>query len=188
MEYYILLGKHCVLLGLLVGCLYTDLARGKIYDYAVLPALFVGLLLNFMLGGLWDGGLQGVNLGSALLATVLAGGVFLWPYAKGGIGGGDVKLMAAVGALGGFHELYIILALIYTAVLGAAMAAVLLIWRGKFLEGLKGSLRFVFSLKRVDAKEDEAEGDEPEKLTIPYGTAICLGSTLAWFVTELGAW
>jgi len=186
MEYYILLGKHCVLLGLLVGCLYTDLARGKIYDYAVLPALFAGLLLNFVLGGLWDGGLQGVNLSSALLGTVLAGGIFLWPYARGGIGGGDVKLMAAVGALGGFHELYIILALIYTAVLGAAMAVVLLIWRGRFREGLTRSLRFIFSLKRVDENDGESEGEQPEKLTIPYGTAICLGSTLAWFVTELG--
>ncbi len=186
MEYYILLGKHCVLLILLVGCLYTDLANGKIYDYAVLPAFVLGLLLSFALGGLWDNGLQGVNLGSSLLAAVVAGGVFVWPYAKGGIGGGDVKLMAAVGAVGGFHDLYVVMALIYTAVFGAAMAVVLLIWRGRLWEGLKGSLRFVFSLKRVDVEEGKAEDEEPEKLTIPYGTAICLGSMLAWFVTELG--
>lgn len=189
MQDYILLGKHCLLLGVLVVCLYTDLARGKLYDYAVLPALVLGLLLNYVVGGFWDGGLQGTNLGGALLGAGLAGGIFLWPYLRGGLGGGDVKLMAAVGALGGFHRLYIVLALVYTALIGAAMAVLLLIWHRKLWEGVKGSFRFIFSLKRVDRDKDEEESDEERAatLTVPYGTAICLGSTLAWFVTELSA-
>jgi len=182
---YMLLARHCLLLTLLVISLYTDLARGRLYNFISLPALFVGLLLNYVLGGLWEGGASGANLGGSLLAVAVAGGIFLWPYLKGGIGAGDVKLICAVGAVGGFYNLYLLFALVYSAIIGALMAVLVLIWRRKLWEGLKGSVRFVFSLKRVDKGQDSSKEEAPGRITVPYGSAIAIGSTIAWFVVEL---
>jgi len=67
-------------------------------------------------GGLADG-LVGCTWGFA---------VFLIPYGLGGLGGGDVKLMAGFGALIGLRG--VIPALILTACAGVATALIYLLW------------------------------------------------------------
>ena len=180
--------RHCLLFGLLIICVYTDLAHRKIYNWCTLPAIVVGLLLSYAMGGLWDGGWLGVNLGSAALALALVGVIFGWPYARGGIAAGDVKLILAVGAIGGLHNAFTPYAVFYSALIGALMAVLALIWRGKLKEGLKGAVHFTFSTQRLRASgEDELEEKKPSVsgVTVPYGLAIALGSVIAWYQVEL---
>jgi prepilin peptidase CpaA len=69
----------------------TDLWRFKIYNVLTLPLLLSGLVYHFLVGG--TGGLA-----ASLLGAVFGFAVLLLFYVMGGMGAGDVKLMAAVGA------------------------------------------------------------------------------------------
>jgi len=177
-----LLLKYCPLFVVLIAAVYTDIAHGKIYNWCTLPAIALGLLVNLALGGLWQGEYQGANLGSSLLACGLVLVIFGWPYLRGAIAAGDVKLMLAVGALGGFHRMFIVRALVFTAIIGAVMALVAVIARGRLAEGLKGALRFTFSLKRLPETDGSEEGASG-RIAVRYGVAISIGSIIAWFLS-----
>jgi prepilin peptidase CpaA len=68
-----------------------------------------------------------VGLADGMLGATLAFAVFLIPYLLGGMGGGDVKLMAAFGALTGAQG--VLPALILVAMAGAATAILFLAYR-----------------------------------------------------------
>ena len=180
----VLVFRHCLLFILLITCVYTDVARGKIYNWCTLPAIGLGLGTNYVIGGLVDGGLSGANLISALVAVALVAVLFGWPYLRGGIAAGDVKLILAVAAIGGMHEFFTAYALLYSALVGALMAVLVFIWHGELWKGLKKGLRFTFSVGRIgEGKEEEA----PARITVPYGCAIAIGSIIAWYLVELPA-
>ncbi|MFP4176699.1 MAG: A24 family peptidase [Planctomycetota bacterium] len=182
----ILIVRHILLFLLLVITVYTDLARGKIYNWATLPAIGLGVGVNFVLGGVFDGGMTGANLTSSLLAMALVALLFGWPYWRGGIAAGDVKFMLAVGALGGLHRLFTPYALLYSSLIGALMAVLVFIWRGELISGVGRAIRFTFSARRVDMMEKDNEAGEDHKLiTIPYGCAIATGTIIAWYLVEL---
>ncbi len=89
--------------------------------------LAAGLILQTVQGG-WRGA------GAALLGTAAGAGVFLIFYLLGGMGGGDVKLMAGFGAVLGVRRL--LEAALWTAGCGGLMAALVIgfgavrrIWR-----------------------------------------------------------
>ena len=65
-------------------------------------------------------------------------------FYMGGVGGGDVKLLAAIGAIGGYP--FILWASSYMAVVGATMAVAALLWRGKLKESAGKIGRFVHSI------------------------------------------
>jgi len=178
--------RHCLLFGVLIAAVYTDLAQGKIYNWCTLPAIVAGLLVNYALGGLLDGGWAGANLGSSVLGLLVVGLVMGWPYLRGGIAAGDVKLMLAVGAIGGMHGYFVLYALLYSSLIGALMALVALVWRGKLREGVRGALRFTLSIRRLQPDGPES-GTPGSGITIPYGFAISIGSVIAWYLTAFTA-
>ena len=163
------LARHVCLLALAVVCVYTDLARGRLYNVVTIGGLLVGLAIAYLLDAASPGY---VNLRGALLAAALGGGVFFALYLTGGMGAGDVKLMAAVGALGATWR-FAVLALVYTALVGAVIALGVLIWKGRVLQGLKDSARTLFTFR--GGKRD---GKAPTH--IPYGVAIGIGTIWAW--------
>ena len=67
-----------------------DVRSRRIPNFITAPALLLGLLLHMERGGWRD-------MFSALAAGLICGGVFLIFYLAGGMGAGDVKLIAAVG-------------------------------------------------------------------------------------------
>ncbi|MDB5350316.1 MAG: Type leader peptidase family protein [Planctomycetota bacterium] len=69
----------------------TDLWRFKVYNVLTFPALLGGVLVSS-----WLGGLSG--LGYSLMGAAVGFGVLLLFFALGGVGAGDVKLFAAIGA------------------------------------------------------------------------------------------
>jgi len=80
------------LAAVLVTAMCTDLRSSRIPNWLTFPAMGCALLAHA-----WLGGLQGALFSLAGLGTGL--GLFLILYVTGSIGAGDVKLMAAVGAI-----------------------------------------------------------------------------------------
>jgi len=79
---------------LLVTAMCTDLRSSRIPNWLTFPAVGAALISHA-----WLGGLQGALFSLAGLGAGL--GLFLILYVTGSIGAGDVKLMAAVGAIMG---------------------------------------------------------------------------------------
>ena len=150
---------------LLIVAAYTDLNDKKVYNWTTIPAIFLGLAFHALLGG-WSGGLN------SLCGFGVGFGVLLVLYLMGGMGGGDVKLMGAVGALGGYP--FVLWALFYTALTGGLMAALVLIWRGSLWEGLKRSARLLLTLS--GSRQDDEDPGDRERREIPYALAIVIGT------------
>ena len=74
----------------------TDLRSSRIPNWLTFPAMGFALA-----GHAWLGSMHGVLFSLAGLGTGL--GLFLLIYLAGGIGAGDVKLMAAIGAFVGVY-------------------------------------------------------------------------------------
>jgi prepilin peptidase CpaA len=97
-----------------IACV-TDLRTRRIPNVLTFGAALAGLLYQFATGGI-DG------LGQAAAGWLVGAVVFILPFALGGLGGGDVKLLAALGAwLGPGDALWLAL---YTGVAGGVMAIV----------------------------------------------------------------
>lgn len=133
-----------------------DLARRHIANWIPAAALAGGFGWQIGRGG-WQGAL------TALGGTVVGFAVFLIFYLLGGMGGGDVKLMAGFGALLGAGRL--LEAALWTAGIGGIMAVAVLGWKA-----LRRSSR---GSENLTAEQREREA------TIPYAPAIALGVWLS---------
>ncbi|MCK9221419.1 MAG: A24 family peptidase [Limnochordia bacterium] len=151
-----------LILGLLYSS-YTDYRTNRIYNIVTIPLIGFGFAANSIYYGF-------TGLVSSLLGCLLSSAPLFIAFLLGGLGGGDVKLMAAVGALKGID--FGILALFFTVTVGALWALVLLAKHGEL-----GSLIQRLVTGRLT--------DCSSKLTLPYGIAITCGSLLALGVSWL---
>ena len=104
---------------IMAACLYADLRTGRIPNLLTVPFACGGLLYHCVLLGIPAGGLfalKGLGLGCLLL--------FL-PFALGGMGGGDVKCLGALGAWMGPERIFWIF--LYGAMIGGLIALALLV-------------------------------------------------------------
>ncbi|MHB0968180.1 MAG: prepilin peptidase [Thermoanaerobaculia bacterium] len=102
---------------LAAAAVYVDLRRRAIPNRLTLPALLVGLGVTFFADG-WRGAL----IALAVVAAVFAAGFVL--HAVGVVGGGDVKLFAAIAAA--ITPAAFVDVLIWTALFGGLVALVVL--------------------------------------------------------------
>jgi prepilin peptidase CpaA len=117
-------------------------------------------------------------MGMAAVAGVAGGAVFLLFFVVGGMGAGDVKLMAAVSTIAGFGHLVEIL--IAIALAGGLFAVGLAAARGR----LKATLANVGTLIHHHAvagilPHPELNLHNPKALRLPYGVPIAVG---CWIV------
>lgn len=151
-------------------CMVTDLLRRRIPNVVTFPAAAIGLVLGLGLGD-WKSFLLsagGLAVGFALM---------ILPYYVGGMGAGDVKLMAALGALMGLAA--IVQIFLYTAIIGGVIAVISALSRGT----LKRAFRNIFDwttslvLQRVGGVRGGLKGTQLAHTAgmIPYGVAIALG-------------
>ncbi len=142
--------------------LYFDLRWRIIPNWLTYGALFVGLLLNGVLAG-------GGGFISALLGAGAASIIFVPLFFMGGFGGGDVKLMAALGAIGGLKLACNIL--LITALLGGLMGLIQVIFKG----AVRHTMQRLFLLITGQKKALMADRQGPQ-LSMPYGLAITAGT------------
>jgi len=166
--------RDAVLLVLLAICFYTDAARQRIYNVVTLPAIAVGLLLNLALAGLT--GLKMSVLGAAVGFCAL----FLL-FILGAMGGGDVKLMAAVGAIKAYP--FVVSSLVYSFLVGGFIGIAVLIWKQKFWRTTYGLLRWSIG-KVLPFPSQPLDPKTMEK--VPFGVAIVIGTIWAEVMRMLG--
>lgn len=160
---------------LLVLAVICDLRTRRIPNALTVTGLLTALALGALAG--WQpflAGLAGAGVALALSLPLVM---------LGGLGGGDAKLLAAVGAYLGPADL--LTALLITALVGGAMALALAVHRGQ----LRQTLAHVGGLL---ARLGRPTGGDPQPaprtirtagaLTIPYGVAIGVGA----LVTAMG--
>jgi leader peptidase (prepilin peptidase)/N-methyltransferase len=108
----------CVLLPALVALTAIDLDHQMIPDAITLPGILIGLVINLASRRIsWLDSVVGILLGGGLFLVIIL-------VSRGGMGGGDLKLGAMLGAFLGWKVL--IVALFVAIVLGGAIGAVLL--------------------------------------------------------------
>jgi prepilin peptidase CpaA len=141
-------------IAMLVAILATteDLRRRTISNKTTVGAFALGLAAQTVLYGL-------KGLGSALAGTAAGFLVFLVFFVLGGMGGGDVKLMAGFGAILGLGRIW--QAALLTAILGALFAMAYLLVR---------------KIRGKSTNHDKATTPE----AIPYAPAISLGALLSF--------
>lgn len=149
---------------LLVTASVLDAQTQKIPNWLTVPFI-IGPVLGF---GLIDGtagilfSIKGLGLGLGLL---------LIPWLMGGMGAGDVKLMAAVGALTGAERVF--WAFACTAILGGVYALGALLVDKRRRRNLVAKLKTLFLAGEVISIPSEK--DQPVQ-KIPYGVAIAVGT------------
>lgn len=113
-----------VLLAALIAITAIDLQHLLIPDVITVPGVLVGLVANITIGRIsWLESAVGIVLAGALFLTIIL-------VSRGGMGGGDLKLGAMLGAFLGWKAL--LLALFVAIVLGGVVGIALL------LSGLRG--------------------------------------------------
>jgi prepilin peptidase CpaA len=91
------------------------------------------------------------------------------------MGGGDVKLMAAVGALKGYP--FVVSALFYSLIVGVVIGVAMLIWNRKTQRTFKNLFFVVGSRLSPMIPKRDIKREETQK--IPFGLAIVLGTVWA---------
>jgi prepilin peptidase CpaA len=128
-----------------------DFRRGLIPNWATLGGIVAGILGHAIHGWLsddWSAGLAhaGWSLGGLVFCSLAP----LAMYRSGAMGGGDVKLFAAIGAL--CQPLLGIEAQMYALVVAAIVAPARLAYEGKLLRVLSDSLSIFLSSFRAQAQ------------------------------------
>jgi len=160
-------GTLLIPLALTLWIAWGDLKSRRIPNYLTLGAAVAGLAYNFLshgFPGLADGFL-GMLLGFALL---------ILPYIWGGMGAGDVKALAALGAwLGPQLTVYLFC---YMGIAGGVIAVGYLAWQGILWGKIKQGWTFLLNLilcRQCGAPKPPSADQLTEG--IPYGVAIAVG-------------
>lgn len=147
-----------------------DVKSRRIPNLLTGPALLLALCLHLALDG-WHG------LFSALAAGFICGAVFFLFYMAGGMGAGDVKLIAAAGCFAGLPDTAYLLC--YTAIVGGVMALGLAVMRGRLGETIKNVISIGrHHLQQGLAPHPELNVRNQHQLRLPYGVAIAAGCLL----------
>ena len=153
-----------------IGAAYHLRSR-RVPNFVTAPAFVFGLLLHFTLGG-WR------QLLSAAAASLVCGVIFFLFYLAGGMGGGDVKLIAAIGSVAGLSLVGPVLVL--TSVAGGVMALGLALYRRQLKETCRrvGVLVAHHTTAGLQAHPEFNIGNT-ETLRLPYAVAIAIGCALS---------
>lgn len=159
----------CALLCAVVGAVY-DVTIRRIPNAYTVPAMVFALGLHFTLGG-WR------RLGAAAVAGLFCGFLFTLFYLAGGMGGGDVKLITAVGCYAGLSRVGPLL--IWTSLAGGVMAVGLALYRRRLKETLMniGTLAVHHGSAGL-VPHSELNLRNEQTLRLPYALAIAAGSAL----------
>jgi prepilin peptidase CpaA len=165
-----LLDKYLLLCALAIASVgaVKDFRGLRIPNWLTYSGLIAALIVRVGLGG-WPG------LRGGLAGLLFAGGIFLLLFLLGGMGGGDVKLMAAVGAWVGFAQVGILL--IISAIAGGLLAVGYVLVHKRMLESLRNVVELVrHHLTEGFAPHPTLNVQREGTLRLPYGLAIAIGT------------
>ncbi len=146
----------------------------KVPNWITFPMILSGWLASGIIYG-WAG------VGASLWGTAIGLGLLLPAYAIGGMGAGDVKLLAGVGAWVGASQTF--WAFIVSAIIGALIAVIMVVVSRKWRHHQKQffSIANEILIIRSPSKLSEiAAKRKPSMMLLPYGIPIAIG-TIAYF-------
>jgi prepilin peptidase CpaA len=136
-----------------------------------------GAAVAFALNGI-SGGMQGIGFSAAGFAAGIA--LMLIPFLFGGIGGGDVKLLAAVGAFKG--TAFVAVAFLGAAVAGGVIALSVAVAGKQLRPTLRNMKAIVVMLLLRTNPRLIIDMEENGKGVFPYAGAIAAGAAAAFFI------
>lgn len=164
----------------LIVAAYIDGKQLRVPNWLTYPMVFSGIIYNtcmFGWAGLWWS-VVGMFVGLLCLLPL---------YAVGGMGAGDVKLMAGVGAWLGWA--ITLKAFAATAIVGAVMAVVMIWYKKSFVKHYGNLLTILHEWKTFykDPRELSRRAAErkPTMFLLPYGIPICVGSIAYFYLAGL---
>jgi prepilin peptidase CpaA len=123
--------------------------------------------------GLAASGVSGISLAAAFVGFALGLALMLPGHLLGATGAGDVKLMAAVGAIVGPGM--VVSAFLFTAVAGGVLAVIVAVRRQRLSATIAGTARLVSTPR--EAREELKSATPCSRFA--YGPAIAVGSLVA---------
>ena len=165
------LSRLVVLIMLAVVAAVYDITSRTIPNWATAAGLVGGLALAAMAGM--------AELGFRVLAALVVLALSLPLFARGIVGGGDVKLLVAVATLVGFARLPE--TLIFACIAGAVIAVAEATRRGFFLPLVLDARDVAVYYLTVGRRGRRVPKTQGTQLTVPYGVAIGMGALAAWF-------
>jgi prepilin peptidase CpaA len=160
---------------LLIWAAWIDGRQLRVPNWLTFPMVLSGLVFNSFAG-------NGIGFQESLVGMLVGLACLLPLYAVGGMGAGDVKLMAGIGAwLGGWVTFY---AFLVSAVVGGIMALLMAVRSGNFNKHYANFLTILAEFQLYASRPSElskiAAERKPRMMLLPYGIPICIGS-LAYF-------
>jgi prepilin peptidase CpaA len=148
-----------------------DVRSRRIPNWLTGPALLFGLGLHLALGG-------ACQLGWSAASALIAGAVFVVFYIAGGMGAGDVKLMAALASIAGIENVTNLL--LASVIIGAVFAIALALSRGALRQTL-GNVVAIVVHHRINglAAHPELNVTNQKTLRLPYAVPIAMGCLFA---------
>lgn len=178
--------NNVALLILLAISSYLDVTRKVIPNYITIPSVLYGFIT-----GIAFHGIEGFEY--SVIGFLVGLSIFLVPFLLGGMGGGDVKLMAAIGALKGWE--FVIYSTIFTGVVGGVIVIIILLRERSLKDTFKRVIAIILkpilflllsytnneTLTSISNWVNETKMNWHKKY-IPYGVAISIGSFITYFV------
>ncbi|MFO0972669.1 MAG: A24 family peptidase [Phycisphaerae bacterium] len=129
------------------------------------------------------------GLGSGLAGLAVGFGVLIIPWAMHGMGAGDVKLMAAIGAW--FGPALCLAGFVVGALVGGVIAAVMISVQRKWLFARANLAAIAQKVSRWDTAFSEVAGARTFGATsalLPYGVPLTIGSWIVLAAHLGGLW
>jgi prepilin peptidase CpaA len=164
-------GVNVTLIGLILVAAVYDVLYRRVPNWLTCAGVITGIALNSFLYQGWPG------LRLSLPGLAVAFAAYFTLYLLRAMGGGDVKLMAAIGALVGVRDWFGIF--IITAIIGGTAGLVMVSMRGRLRKTL-WNVGFILSEMRhgrlAYARRDELDVRSPKSVGLPHGAIIALGT------------
>ncbi len=167
------------ILAVSAACIW-DVRTGRIPNLLTFPAILLGFIANAVLSGT-----TGVE--NSFLGMLAGAGLLLIPFAFGGMGAGDVKMLAMVGAINGPG--FVFRTFLFGAVAGGVAAVGIALWKRRLWMVLSNSLMALASLGNhiVSLRRGQPAGGSLGSMVtsgvrFPYGVAMFAGTIAAYLV------
>jgi prepilin peptidase CpaA len=162
-----------VLLFILLSAALFDMLYRRIPNWLTVTGVVLGIAMNTIIGP------PEAGLVFSLLGLVVAFAIYAFLYALHAMGAGDVKLMAAVGALVGWERWFGIFFI--TALVGGVLALILVVARGRLKKTLF-NVSFILSemkgLRPAYLKNEELDVKNKKALGLPHGAVIAVSTVV----------
>jgi prepilin peptidase CpaA len=175
-------GAGQILLGILVAAAaVSDIRSRRIPNWLVLAGIVAGFAWNVSSSPGWSG------LGRAAAGLGLGFVLYFPLYLLRARGAGDVKLLAAVGAITGPGNCFWIFFL--TAILGGAIALLLLTFRGRVRKtffNVAWIMQDLLHFRAPYRSNDELDVTTPKGMRLPHAAMIAVGTVAFLFIAQHG--